>query len=301
MEALGWTRGTGHSESILRALLGSPALPLRFRTRWRRAPPGRAAGPFLRASLRPQPLWPHRTARGPQVPTPSASRSPPCRLCPAAEGLGPDVPSTTRAAPPGRWPHALLVWDPGNQGDWSSRVQARRTMGAHWERPLDGQEPTVAGPLPTRPRYLLHTVPGSTPLTAHARFSDTKNGCSGKLTVAPSEGSSEGKVSSQGEGGVQEDPRRASGHSLSGQGTGVTPVNGPATTALRGKGGGQAAEGLPTPLPSPGRAPAREQTHRTEPALAWGSTFAPPLRHAFRQHRLSPCSRGCATNFAAHG
>lgn len=32
--------------------------------------------------------------------------------------------------------------------------------------------------------------------------------------MGPSEGSSEGQVSSQGEGGVQEDPRRASGHSL---------------------------------------------------------------------------------------
>lgn len=120
--------------------------------------------------------------------------------------------------------------------------------------------------------------------------------------MGPSEGSSEGKVSFQGEGGVQEDPRRASGHSLSGQGTGSNPSQRPSHLCPEGEGRGPGGRGATDAPPLSWTGSCREQTHRTEPALAWGSIFAPPLRHAFRQHRaLSPCSRGCATNFAAHG
>lgn len=66
------------------------------------------------------------------------------------------------------------------------------------------------------------------------------------MTMGPSEDSSEGKLSFQGEGGVKEDQDRASWHVLRDQGTGRNPSQQPGHHCPEGEGRGRPRYGMPS-------------------------------------------------------
>lgn len=161
----GWTHGTRHSRvPCWETLLSSPHHTWVSPSlgEWQDPSSGPTRGPTSPALPTDLPFWPHQAACRNHTPIP------PLGWLPSMAFHGQDVPRTTHATTTGCQPHTLLVREhlPGNRGPelLGPKGQAWRTMGAHQGRPLDGQEPTEAGPLATRPRHLIYRV-ASTPLS----------------------------------------------------------------------------------------------------------------------------------------